>query len=225
MTVALENNTMNIDSENYAFVTLSNIGENPIRILNQSPFVRIKNETGEIVHTWDSSGAPVYTKDDLIVLLPNQTLNYTQEVNINAYNFNGVGNFTVYATYESSDKCFLDDNHPPFWEGSLISNIELLDISKNVSKDIGFLLYYSTPSVENVSFDIIIITDGNEVFNQTVTPIPGRDIYCEKASGHEYYVKVRCNNETSEHIFIPNSQNALSLGYSYGNIGLQEVTD
>ena len=91
--------------------------------------------------------------------------------------------------------------------------------------DVVFLMYYSTSSAENVTFEITLITNGTEVFNQTVTPIPGHDIYREKASGFEYWIKAKCYNDVNEISFLPNSQNSLKMGYVNGNIGLQEITD
>lgn len=96
------------------------------------------------------------------------------------------------------------------------------DESKN---EIYFSIYYSSSSNENETFNLTIITNNIEVFNETVTPKPGHKIYNEKASGYEYFIKVRWNYKTSEISFTPNGQNTVSIEIVNGNIGLQEITD
>ena len=88
-----------------------------------------------------------------------------------------------------------------------------------------FYLSYSTSSDVEESIQVIIDTNGIEVFNATLIPEKGRPIYHEEAQGDIYHVKVIWNDTVSQMDFRPNGLNTLSLSIRNGIIGLKEITD
>jgi len=121
---------MDINGTIYAHCIIKNVGDSTVRIIDYKPIVRILDSNDSFVEAWyDSAGAPVYSDEDLILLEPGGILEYNQTINVINYKFPGPGNYTVYATY-SSEEGLIVGEHPPIWEGSLISNKEKLVISR-----------------------------------------------------------------------------------------------
>ena len=63
------------------------------------------------------------------------------------------------------------------------------------------------------------------MFNKTINPTIGSEIYREKASGAEYTVIVDYNENREGIEFIPNGLNHLSLIVRTNSIELQEISD
>lgn len=93
------------------------------------------------------------------------------------------------------------------------------------SDRIYFLLYYSKNSNIEKNVSVLIITKNIEVFNRTIDPTLGSEIYREKASGAEYSVIADWNNNRAGIEFVPDGSNALSLIVRNNYIELQEITD
>jgi len=73
----------------------------------------------------------MYTIDDLIVIYPQESLNFTESIHLRNYNFSGEGNYTIHATYGVNKKAIVSNEHPPIWEGTIYS------------KQLEFHLYYN----------------------------------------------------------------------------------
>ncbi|MCK5561652.1 MAG: hypothetical protein KAJ51_13705 [Thermoplasmata archaeon] len=98
------------------------------------------------------------------------------------------------------------------------------DNGKNDSQ-IYFLLSYSTSSDIEDNVTVIISTNNIEVFNDTIIPQKGSEIYREKASGNSYNVIAIWNNNITKMNFEPSGLNSLSLSIRNQQIELQEITD
>ena len=93
------------------------------------------------------------------------------------------------------------------------------------SNQIYFILYYSKNSNIEENVSVLIETQRIEVFNKTINPTIGSEIYREKASGAEYTVIVDYNENREGIEFIPNGLNHLSLIVRTNSIELQEISD
>jgi hypothetical protein len=107
----------------------------------------------------------------------------------------------------------------------IIFNGCLDDDNEINDNQIYFLLSYSTSSDIEDNVTVIITTINVEVFNKTIIPQKGREIYREKASESSYEVIAIWNHNITKIDFEPHGQNALSLSINNQNIQLQEITD
>jgi Tol biopolymer transport system component len=96
---------------------------------------------------------------------------------------------------------------------------------EHTSPNTNFVLKYSSASDVEEKINLTIKKDGNEVFNETITPSLGQVIYSEKASNNDYLVIASYNDLNTQILFHPDGQNILFLTIKNGNIDLQEITD
>lgn len=110
---------------------------------------------------------------------------------------------------------------------SLLISVCINESNKNdnTKDEANITIYYSTSSNENETFLLIVSSENNEIYNQTLSPEPGELIYNGDANDSIYHISVNWNNKTDEIDFKPTRQNSLSLVIKNNNVELKEVSD